>query len=147
MGRILFPLVLCLAGLAAGLATGVALKPAGDTPPIETAAAPPPGVFVNMASNFVVPLIDGQRIRSMLVLTLGLEVAEGEVAAVRAQEPRLRDAFLRVLFDHANAGGFDGVFTAASPMASLRIALRETAREVAGPKVQDVLILDMIRQD
>ncbi len=147
MGRFLLPLLLGLGGLVAGVAAGVALKPPAAEDAVAAPAPATPGAFMDMSSHFVVPLLDGARIRSMLVMTLGLEVAEGETAAIRAREPRLRDAFLRVLFDHANAGGFDGVFTAASPMATLRSALRETAQDIAGPAVRDVLILDMVRQD
>ncbi|MBK5928478.1 flagellar basal body-associated FliL family protein [Rhodobaculum claviforme] len=146
MTRFLIPLILGCVGLVGGVATGIALKPPAE------AAEPPqapltPSVSLDMPSNFVIPLIGRDRIRSMMVLSLGLEVDAEQTAAVRAQEPRLRDAFLRVLFDHANAGGFDGVFTAASPMASLRTALREAAVGVSGPAVRDVLILDLLRHD
>ncbi|MGY6634262.1 MAG: flagellar basal body-associated FliL family protein [Alkalilacustris sp.] len=153
MKHLLLPIGLAVVGLAGGIGAGLALKPpapAEDTE-AEVAAVPlppaTPSAFVEMANPFVIPLIGPNRIRSMVVLELSLEVAQAEVSAVRALEPRLRDAFLRVLFDHANAGGFDGVFTAASPMSSLRTALRETATSLAGPGVRDVLILDMMRQD
>ena len=147
MTRFLIPLILGCVGLMGGIAAGLALKPA---PSAEAAAAPAPATpsaFMEMANNFVIPLIGADRIRSMVVMQLSLEVGDTELATVRAMEPRLRDAFLRVLFDHANAGGFDGVFTAASPMASLRTALRDATRDITGPAVRDVLILDLLRQD
>ena len=64
-----------------------------------------------------------------------------------AVEPRLRDAFLQVLFDHSNLGGFDGVFTSAANMRALRNALRTEAQRIIGPNVYDVLITDIVRQD
>ena len=66
---------------------------------------------------------------------------------VYEREPKLRDAFLRVMFDHANAGGFDGAFTNSNQMDVLRRALREVAQKTIGPTASDVLILDIVRQD
>ncbi len=62
-------------------------------------------------------------------------------------EPKLRDVFLRVLFDHANAGGFSGSFTKTTRMNTLRMGLLEAAQKALGPVVSDVLIVDVVRQD
>jgi hypothetical protein len=156
----LLPLLLALVGLLGGLGAGFAMKPVPEPEPADPAAesalapagATPSapvgaGEFVAMANHFVVPLVDGERVRSLIVVSLSLEVEPGTAPAIRAVEPRLRDGFLQVLFDHANAGGFGGAFTAASPMHSLRAALREVAGGVVGPGLRDVLITDIIRQD
>lgn len=146
MARLL-PLLLILVGLVGGIAAGLALRPE----PLREAAARPaaarPGVFVEMGSHFVVPLLGAERIRALVVVSLTLEVDPAVSDLVSSREPRLRDAFLQVLFEHANAGGFDGAFTAASPMEALRQSLTEAARGVLGPDVQDVLIVDLMRQD
>ena len=80
-------------------------------------------------------------------MSLSLEVTAGGTEAVYQKEPRLRDAFLRVMFDHANAGGFKGVFTDGTNLGALRRALFETAHNILGPGVVDVLIADISRQD
>ena len=49
--------------------------------------------------------------------------------------------------DHANNGGFEGAFTNATNMRNLRAALRVVARDIVGPDVSDVLIIDILRQD
>lgn len=103
--------------------------------------------YVKINNQFVVPLVRDDRISGMVVLSLSLEVPAGHSEDIYAREPKLRDAMLGVLFDHANIGGFDGAFTSTSTMDVLRTALRETARQVAGPVVEDVLILDIARQD
>ena len=156
----LLPLLIALIGLIGGLGAGLALKPAGGPvaapeaaeAPDASVAAPPrasvePGEFVAMSNHFVVPLVEAGRVRAMVVVSISLEVDAGSTAAVRAVEPRLRDAFLQVMFDHANAGGFGGAFTAASPMHNLRAALREAAGRVVGPVLRDVLIVDIMRQE
>lgn len=103
--------------------------------------------FVKLGRQFVVPVMKEARMASMVVLGLNIEVAPGHVEAVLTQEPRLRDALLRVLFDHAYSGGFDGDFTAEYVMRDLRRNLLRAARRVAGPEVRDVLVEDIIRQD
>ena len=150
MGRLLLFLIPAL-GLMAGAAAGIVLKP--SAPPAEGAedalpvrSAPGPTAFHAMDNHFVVPLLGPNRTRGIMVLSLSLEVAETELAALRRLEPRLRDAFLRVMFDHANAGGFDGRFTVPGQMESLRAALRETAQSMQ-PGVHEVLIVDLVRQD
>jgi hypothetical protein len=55
--------------------------------------------------------------------------------------------FLQVLFDHANAGGFQGSFTDGSNLVILRKALFESAAGILGEQVKDVLISDIARQD
>lgn len=87
------------------------------------------------------------RISGLVVMSLSLEVGPGGQDLVFAREPKLRDVFLQVLFDHANAGGFDGAFTDANRLDPLRAALREVAVNVLGGVVSDVLIVDIARQD
>jgi hypothetical protein len=170
MLRLLLPVVLLLLGLGAGAGAGLFLgrdapAAAGDTE-AETAAAPEtdgdtgaadPGTggdtglsgteFVRLNNQFVVPIVRNGAVRSLVVLSLSIEVDTGGNGAVFDREPRLRDSFLRVMFAHANAGGFDGAFTQASAMDPLREALGEAAAEVLGTLVHDVLIVDITRQD
>lgn len=114
--------------------------PAGDAP----AAA---REFVKLNNQFVVPVVGEGRVTALVVLSVSLEVGAGGREGVFAHEPKLRDAFLQVLFAHANAGGFDGNFTAASALRTLRAGLLEAAQGVLGDLVSDVLIIDMMRQD
>ena len=101
-----------------------------------------------MPTQFVVPVLEGGRVGALVVLALSLEVPVGQTDLVFTREPKLRDAFLRVLFDHANAGGFRGSFTDAATLVSLRRALLEAARKALGADaVSDVLITDILRQD
>ena len=103
--------------------------------------------YVKMSNQFVVPIVDAGQVSSMIVLSLSLEVASGGGDAVFAREPKLRDALLQVLFDHANAGGFRDRFTDPEAMLPLRRALREAAVKVLPGTVKDVLISDILRHD
>jgi hypothetical protein len=103
--------------------------------------------YVKMNNQFVIPVVTDGRIKALVVMSLSLEVVKGAGEQVYAREPKLRDAFLRVMFDHANSGGFDGDFTSNGNMLHLREALGDAGRSVLGDLVSEVLIIDIVRQD
>ncbi|WP_417718784.1 flagellar basal body-associated FliL family protein [Salipiger sp.] len=103
--------------------------------------------FVKLNNQFIVPILDHDRVQSLVVLALSLEVPATSTEDVYAREPKLRDGFLRVLFDHANIGGFEGNFTESHRMDILRRALLESARRSLGDVVRNVLITEIARQD
>lgn len=115
----------------------------------ETGEGGTPGLpeYVKLSNQFVVPVVEDGRVAAMVILSLTLEVAPGSTEGVYAREPRLRDAFLQVLFDHANAGGFRGSFTDGANLVLLRRALTETAQRLLPGTASDVLIADIVRQD
>ena len=103
--------------------------------------------FVAMSNQFVIPVVKNDMIAALVVITLSLETQVGASDKIYAREPKLRDAFLRVMFDHANMGGFHGAFTDSETLELLRSALREVAHKEIGQDILDVLIVDIIRQD
>lgn len=103
--------------------------------------------YVKLSNQFIIPVVENGRVASMVILSLSLEVAQGNTEAIFAMEPKLRDGLLQVLFDHANAGGFHGSFTDGANLIILRRALLEVSRKAAGDDVRDVLIADIARQD
>ena len=156
MLRKTIPLLLALVGLGIGAGAGLFLRPASE-PSVEgqeeVAAAKEsedPEVapeYVKLNNQFVVPVMDGGKVVSLVILSLSLEITPGNSAEIYAREPKLRDVFLQVLFDHANAGGFQGSFTDGSNLVILRKALFESAAGILGEQVKDVLISDIARQD
>ncbi|PZX15078.1 hypothetical protein LX81_02667 [Palleronia aestuarii] len=103
--------------------------------------------FVAMPNQFVVPVIADDAVGALVVASLSLEVDALTTDEANRREPKLRDGFLRILMDHANNGGFDGAFTSNGAMDNIRRALVESGRQVLGPSLRDVLILDLNRQD
>lgn len=166
MIRKLFPLLLGLIGLGAGLGAGIFLRPQADVasenssaeaeathgdaekPEAHAAEISEDGPeYVKLSNQFVIPVVEDGKVAAMVILALTLEVGAGTTEAIYAREPKLRDALLQVLFDHANSGGFNGSFTDASNLVLLRKALLETAQTTIGSNVSDVLISDIARQD
>lgn len=146
----LFPALLVLIGLGAGLGAGLALRPRAETiseDPIPKPAEPAPVDYIKLNNQFIVPVVDQGRVDALVILSINLEVTPGSNTEVYAKEPKIRDALLQVLFDHANSGGFSGVFTDGANLIILRSALKEAVQKVMGTLVSDVLITDIVRQD
>lgn len=165
--RKLLPIILALLGTGAGVGAGIFLMPepapkeihaANDcVVPIEEVkhVSPEPEddgpaegrEYVKLSNQFVIPVVGPDRVSALVVASLSVEVVSGTTETVYAREPKLRDVFLQVLFDHANIGGFEGTFTKGDRMDILRSALLDAARPVLGANVSDVLITEIARQD
>lgn len=118
--------------------------------PVEKPKYEPKGelTYVPLEKPFVVPVFRGERVVSMVVVSLSVEIGAEEAEVVETIQPRLRDSFLKVMFRHANSGGFDGSFTVGQKLEDLKSALLEVANEVSGKAhVSDVLITEIARQD
>lgn len=161
MGK-LIPIVLALVGLGGGVGAGILLRPdPAEQKASDMAVCPPtaelpasevpedtgPTEFVKFSNQFVIPVLEESKVDFMVVLSISLEVVEGSTEAVYAREPKLRDAFLRVLFDHAIAGQFDGNFMHSAGIAKVRSVLASVAEQELGDIVVDVLIVDVLKQD
>jgi flagellar FliL protein len=164
--RKLIPVLLLIVGLFGGAGAGLFLKPVREPEDKETVAQmtekteinierkefeekpeEPLRDYVKLNNQFVVPIIKDGRVVALVVMSLSVEVLPDSREEVFAREPKLRDIFLQVLFDHANAGGFDGNFTSSLNMSALRSGLLDVAKSHLGNRVTDILISDIIRQD
>jgi hypothetical protein len=150
MIRKLIPLILALLGLGIGVGAGIFLRPTPKDAPVVEAAALDPSLmpeYAKLSNQFVVPVMVKGKVAAMVILSLSLEVKKGTTSEVYDAEPKLRDVFLQVLFDHANSGGFSGAYTDGANLLLLRKALLEAAKGVLKENVSDVLIIDIVRQD
>jgi hypothetical protein len=164
----LLPIVMLLIGTGAGVGAGIFLRPtevetvdaaeerspSQETPAVEPEIGKEPALsaegmeYVKLSNQFVVPIVAKERVSSLMVITLSLEVTAGTGQSVYDAEPKLRDVFLRALFDHAAIRGFDGDFTRTSNLDIIRRNLRGLAQGVLGDSVvKDVLIFEIARQD
>lgn len=147
----LLPLIVLVVGTGAGIGAGLILRPDPPEPDPEQVAAMATVsdtalALHEMGNQFMVPIVEGARVTSMVVMHIALEVREDQTALVAQNEPRLRDRLLQVMFDHANSGGFDGMFTANNTMGVLRLGLLEAAQAILGADVvRGVLITDILR--
>ncbi|MEO3477818.1 flagellar basal body-associated protein FliL [Phaeobacter sp. CAU 1743] len=165
----ILPLILLIVGTGAGIGAGIMMAPepaadhgmaaaeeehmAAPTEKMDAGHGAAPAMeggeheYIKIPNQFIVPVVERDELTSMVVIALSLETSPGMADKIRIYEPKLRDVFLQVLFDHANMGGFKGAFTRSDVMNPLRTALREAARRQLGNDVFDVLIMDISRQD
>lgn len=173
----LLPILLILIGGGGGIAAGLFLKPApavevaldgenpcGDDPNAAVLASDkrdadeeedekpsrPEDVsfeYAKLDNQFVVPLFRNESVDAVVVLALSLEMIAGTTDTVYTIEPKLRDSFLQVMFDHAALGGFDGAFANNANLRRLRRALLESATGILDDRVNDVLITNIAKQD
>lgn len=161
MGKIL-PILLAVLGIVGGGAAGLFLRPAPaevelteegqksapqTEPVVEEKAESEALAFVKLNNQFIVPVVAKENVSALVVLSLTLETNTESTESLYNLEPKIRDISLRVLFDHAYAGGFDGHFTAPAKLDTLRRSLIEAINPIAGGVVSDILITDIIRQD
>ncbi len=103
--------------------------------------------YLKLTKQFVVPVVEDDKISALVMVSLSLETRPGISEEFYEVEPKLRDSFLQVLFDHANIGGFNGAFTSSSNLELLRKSLLEAAKKELGDDVNQVLIMSVSRQD
>ena len=152
----LLPIILLIIGAAIGGGAGVFLKPEEPVCEEEPCEEPVAEVevepeeeptYLAMKSQFVVPVIQNELVKSLVVMSISLEIGPESTEYVFSREPKLRDTFLQVLFDHAHVGGFNGAFTESGRLSVLRVALLEAAQSIVGQEISDILITDIVRQE
>ncbi len=170
MIKILVPVICLAVGLGAGIGAAKLLAPkkvTGETSDLEKPTKADTSLneqnskpkttgkkdenggfeYLKLTKQFVVPIVQDDEISALITMSLSLEADPTITDAFYAIEPKLRDGFLQVLFDHANAGGFDGAFTHSDNLNTLRKSLLEVARKDLGDDVSQVLIMSVSRQD
>ena len=149
-------LLLIVLGIAGGGAAGVFLKPAPPEDPAkgdEQAAAEEDQEasaernYVKIGRQTIIPVVDDGETRALMLFELAVDVPAGLSGTVHEMEPRLRDAFLRELFQMSYTGAFLTNFTDDHIIEELRRNLTRAAREHIGNKDSEVLILDVMRQE
>lgn len=150
MIRKLLPILLALLGLGLGIGAGMFLRPPVDPQEdVEEEVIDPALVpeYVKLSNQFIVPVMLRGKVSAVIVMSLSLEVRTGATAEVYKVEPKLRDVMLQIMFDHANAGGFEGAYTDSANLVLLRRALLEAVQPILKDTISDVLIVDIMRQD
>ena len=103
--------------------------------------------YVKFSRQFVIPVINGGGVKALVVVDIQLEVEPGTSEAAFSREPKIRDAFLKVLYQIAHTGGFGGSLVSDYILKDMHDDLETAARAILGDSLHDVLITDLLRQD
>lgn len=161
-------LVIVLFGVGGGLGLGVALRPGGAAPGPDDAVAGAASAeaageldggdgddgeagadrdYVQIGRQIIIPVVKDGETQALMLFDLALDVPSSMTERTYAAEPRLRDAFLRELFEMSYTGAFSSTYTDERIIEEVRGKLRAAARRVLGDAVAEVLILDIMRQE
>ena len=106
-----------------------------------------PNSYLKFKRQFVVPVMNDGNIDSLVLLNLTLELNHAAPANAYTLEPKLRNAIMHTLLTLSHDGVFSHDLTSADTYDSLRAGLLEAAQNVITDGVENVLILDLARQD
>lgn len=154
----LLALFLVLAAGVGGIYGGQALKPAEDdaeaharadlAEPLPTTESQDAAYeYVKFSRQFILPVVESSKIKSLIVADIQLEVTSGSTEYTFSRAPKLRAAFLQVLYRHAHTGSLKQSILTDRTLRELREDLLKVARPILGDRIRDILITDLLRQD
>lgn len=110
----------------------------------DSAGAP---AYYKFSREFVVPIIDNERVKSLVILNLNLQVDSAASQDLFSQEPVLRDNIMTTLI---GLSGDDTIFNSLNNVEhyeTIRSMILSNLQDSVSEDIQNVLILDMARQD
>lgn len=114
----------------------------------EVQSAPEADMMVLRFSRpFVVPVTDGSRTQSLVILTLSVELDRDLAEGMTALENKMRDRVMAALLDYSHEGGFVGDVTSPSVYSGVEKSVTAAASEIFAEGVGRVTILEMVRRD
>lgn len=105
--------------------------------------AAPSNTYMHFSRQFVTPVIVDGRPDAMMILDVNLNINDSIAGTIYAEEPRLRDAVLRVLLRQAGDGSLARIFTDPQVLDATRAQILLETRSVVGDNVNSVLIVDV----
>ena len=103
--------------------------------------------YMKFKRQFVVPVLGNGKIKSLVILNLNMELNSSAPANIYSLEPKLRDAFMRELLALSHGDAFNDDLTSPETYEKLRATLLHASQDVVKEGVNNVLILDLVRQD
>lgn len=104
--------------------------------------------YFKFTREFVVPLIEKERVSSLVILNINLEVDTSVAERLYLKEPVLRDSIMTTLVEIAGDGRTFQTMTSIENYETIRsMVLIDLQKRLPDDGILNVLILDMARQD
>ncbi|MEM5518849.1 flagellar basal body-associated FliL family protein [Henriciella sp. AS95] len=103
--------------------------------------------YYRFTREFVVPIISDERVDSLVILNLNLEVDSAVSDKLFSMEPKLRDNIMTTLIKLSNDGHTLHSLTDVENYESIRSLILANLQDVISDGIRNVLILDMAKQD
>ncbi len=103
--------------------------------------------YLKFKRQFVVPVMQSGKIDALVIMNLNLELNGEAPDNAYSLEPKLRDALTRELLTLSDDDMFGANLTSADSYEILRSTLLRAAKAVMPEGIEDILILDVARQE
>ncbi len=103
--------------------------------------------YYKFSREFVVPVLRGGRVKSLVILNINLEVDQKISGDLFSLDPKLRDNIMTTLITLSNDGHTFETITDVESYETVRSMILMNLKNVVPEGVQNVLILDMAKQD
>lgn len=114
---------------------------------IEIHEAAEDSEYLPLSRKLIVPFVRTNGRKAFVAVDATLEIGPGETEFATLHEPKVIDAFLRVLINFASTGAFDDPAQASATLRELNEELYNAAKAVLGDRVRGVLIVNILTQD
>lgn len=152
----LIPVVLVISALLAGAGGGYFLRASAPAAASDESAAGPAetakaargeeknaAVYMKFSRQFVAPIVVSGRPSAMMILDVNIEIAPSLADTIYAEEPRLRDAVLKVLLRQGSTGALANIFADPGVLEDTRAEILAETRAIVGDGAKAVLIMDV----
>lgn len=103
--------------------------------------------YLKFKRQFVVPVMKRGKIDALVIMNLNVELNDKAPDNAYSYEPKLRDAIMRELLSLSDGDMFGSGLTSAESYETLRATLVRASKAVLPEGVEDILILDIARQE
>lgn len=104
-------------------------------------------IYFKFSREFVVPVVSGGRVTSLVILNLNLEADADMSQKLFEMEPKLRDNIMTTLITISNDGKTFESMTDVENYESIRSMVMMNLKSVMATGVHNVLIVDLAKQD
>lgn len=103
--------------------------------------------YMKFSRQFVAPIVTAGRPQAMMILDVNLELDPSMADSAYAEEPKLRDAILKILLRQASEGKLQAMFHQPELLEETRAKILDETRAIIGDGVKSVLIMDVGYQE
>ncbi len=104
-------------------------------------------IYYKFTREFVVPIMEGGRVKSLVIININLEADSAISQTLFSMDPKLRDNIMTTLIALSNDGVTFESFTDVDSYETLRSMILKNLANVVSSGIRNVLIVDIAKQD
>ncbi|MEO0450755.1 MAG: flagellar basal body-associated FliL family protein [Pseudomonadota bacterium] len=125
----------------------VATEKKVEKKPEKASSSPGDSAYYKFSREFVVPIMRGGQVKSLVILHITLETDQGTADDLFSEEPKLRDNIMTTLIELSNDGRTLEELTNVSNYETMRSLVLMNLQSSISDEIKNVLIVDVAKQD